>query len=292
MTNRRKFMSSVATAATITVAGCSTNEGDPSGSTEDEESSADTSSEGTTSGEAQFSLVEWNVPSEVAINQQIDIGVVVENTGDAAEDFTAPLYEKTPDSEWTNMTEIDFGTIQPGEGVEMVFDEVVYEYINRYELRLGDFQQTTVLQTVSAQIDWGSEYTTPNGYIIRVDEPEVQDSYEYENFNENIDQKEPDNGGQWAFLNAYVKNETGQSEFSPLASEINLIYGSSQSDGETILIDDPVNKGEPFDGGELQPGIERSGWIAYEIPSDVSVNDLTVAWSETTIDGEISVNWE
>lgn len=292
MVTRRKFITGIVTAGSISVAGCSSDEGDPTGSTESEESSDETSSGETSSGEAQFEFVEWNVSSEVEINQGVEIGVTVENTGEAAGDYSAPLYERTPDSDWTNMTEIDFGTIQPGNDVEMVFEDVVYNYINRYELRLGDFQQTTVLQTVSAQIDWGTEYTTPSGYIIRVDEPELQGSYEYEDYTGAASQKEPDSGGQWAFVNVYVKNETGQAASSPLAFDMSLIYGNSQADGDTVLVDDPANKGEPFDGGELQPGIERSGWIAYQVPSDISTDDLTMAWSTTTFDGEIAVNWE
>jgi hypothetical protein len=292
MVTRRKFITGIVTAGSISVAGCSSDEGDPTGSTESEESSDETSSGETSSGEAQFEFVEWNVSSEVEINQGVEIGVTVENTGEAAGDYSAPLYERTPDSDWTNMTEIDFGTIQPGNDVEMVFEDVVYNYINRYELRLGDFQQTTVLQTVSAQIDWGTEYTTPSGYIIRVDEPELQGSYEYEDYTGAASQKEPDSGGQWAFVNVYVKNETGQAASSPLAFDMSLIYGNSQADGDTVLVDDPANKGEPFDGGELQPEIERSGWIAYQVPSDISTDDLTMAWSTTTFDGEIAVNWE
>jgi hypothetical protein len=291
MVNRRKFITGVVAAGSISVAGCSSDEGDSTESTETEESSDESSTEETASGEAQFEFVEWNVPSEVEINQGVEIGVTVENTGGTAGDFAAPLYERTPDSDWTNMTEIDFGTIQPGNDVEMVFEDVVYDYVNRYELRLGDFQQTTVLQTVSAQIDWGNEYITPNGYIIRVDEPELQDSYEYEDYSGAVSQKEPDDGDQWAFVNVYVKNETGQAASSPLALDMALIYGNSQSDGDTVLIDEPTNKGEPFDGGELQPGIERSGWIAYQVPSDISTDDLTMAWSDTTFDGEIAVNW-
>ena len=87
------------------------------------------------------------------------------------------------------------------------------------------------------------------------------------------------------------KNETGQTEYSPLSDEFALVTGNSQFDS-TFLIDDPVNKGEQFEGGELEPGIERSGWIVYELPADLSTSDLTMAWSNTTYGGEISVNWE
>jgi len=258
----------------------------------DDESADGGSDDEAASEEAEFELVEWTMPSEVELNEEIEIGMVIKNAGGQADDYTAPLYERTPDSDWTRVSEVDFGTIQPDEEVEMVFEDIVYSYINRYELRLGDFQQTSAIQVLSAKIDWGTKYTTPNGYIIRVDEPELQKSYEYKDYTGATKPKEPDSGGKWAFLNVYVKNETGKAEFSPLVGDISLLYGNSQADGETILLDEPINKGEPFEGGELQPGVERSGWIAYQIAGDVSTDDLNAAWSKTTISGEISVNWE
>ena len=209
MVNRRKFITGVATAGSISVAGCSGDEGDPTGSTEEEssdatsneESSDESSNEDTDSAEAQFEFVEWNVPSEVEINEEFELGMVVENIGGEAGSFTAPLYQRTPESDWSEISELNFGTIQPDEANELSFTDTSFPYINRYELRLGDFQQTTVLQTVSAQIDWRNEYITPNGYIIRVDEPELQDSYEYEDYSGAVSQKEPDDGDQWAFVN-------------------------------------------------------------------------------------------
>lgn len=309
MLKRRRFITSAATAGAITVAGCSSDEGDPTGSTEGEESPDENTNEEDESAEqedsdeeeesaqestseAQFELVEWNLPSEIEINESTNLAVTVENVGDSAGELTAPIYERTPDSEWTRLGEVEFGTIQPGKEAEVEGDEFVYRYINRYEYRLSDFRQTTTVQTVSAQIDWGTEYTTPSGYIIRVDEPDLQSSYEYETYSGEVSPEEPESGGQWAFANAYVRNETGQTNYSPLASDIDLLYENSQADGDTILINEPINKGDPFDGGELQPGVERSGWIAYQVPRDVSVNDLTIAWSKTTFEGEVAVNWE
>ena len=92
-------------------------------------------------------------------------------------------------------------------------------------------------------------------------------------------------------MNVWVKNETGQTNFSPLQNEFGLLYDSSQSDGETYLIDEPINKDESFEGGELQPGVERSGWIAFAIPSGIQLNELTLAWSQDTFQGQIAANW-
>lgn len=164
-------------------------------------------------------------------------------------------------------------------------------YIDQYEFRIGTFSETAVIQTVSANLQWGAIYTTPDGYKIRVDEPDLQSTYDYEDYQGNIEEREPDSGNQWAFVTGWVKNETGQTAFSPLASEIVLLVGSSQYDGRTIAIDEPFNKGQPFNGGNLQPDVERSGWILYEIPGKINIDDVVVAWSESTFEGDISVNW-
>jgi hypothetical protein len=311
MKRRREFVSMVGV-GTVALSGCSSDEGDTGGEVEDEGSASDSSNEETTSEEstseestseestseestseeAEFELVEWELPSEIQINESTNLAVTVENVGGSADDFTAPIYERTPDTEWTKLGDADFGTVQPGEQSEMEGSDFVYRYINRFEYALGDFQETAIVQTVSAKINWGTEYTTPNGYVIRVDEPELQSSYEYEDYSGEVSLEEPENGGQWAFVNIYVSNETGQANYSPLANEFPMIYGNSQADGTTVLFNDPINRDQSFDGGELQPGVERSGWVAYEIPSDTSVNDLRVAWSQSTLEGELSVNWE
>ena len=291
--NRRGVIEAIGVGGLTVLAGCSSNSSDDQseqvGEEPDEETpDEETPDEETPDEEAEFEFVEWNVPSEVELNEEFDLRVVVANTGGEAGDFTAPLYARTPESDWSKVSELDFETIPPDTQTEVSLP-VVYAYINRYELRLGNFEQTTVLQTVSAQIDWGGKYITPSGYVIRADEPELQDSYEYEGFTGELSQKEPDSGGQWVFVNMYVKNETGQVEYSP--SNFALVTGNSQYDSEIILAFDPINQGDEFEGGELQPGIERSGWIAYQIPSNISVSDLTLAWSKTTFNGEIVVNW-
>jgi hypothetical protein len=51
------------------------------------------------------------------------------------------------------------------------------------------------------------------------------------------------------------------------------------------------DNGSAFDGGGLQPGIEREGWIAYEVPADVELNDLEMAWSKDTLEGQIAARW-
>lgn len=302
--NRRGLLRNITVIGSVAIAGCSSDDGrEQDTPTSDEQAESDdgqsaepteeeSSGEANQQGSASFEIKEWGIPSEIEINEAFTQSVTVTNTGDAAGELSTKLYQRTPESDWRSIEDADFGTIEPGETATVSYEGISYRYVNRYEFRLGNLEQTTVLQTVSAKLGWGDEFTTPNGYVIRINEPEFQATYSYEDYSGASSEASPENGGQWVFANAYVKNETGQAAFSPIGSEFALIYGNSQADGETLLIDDPTKKGEPFNGGELQPGVERSGWIAYEVPSDLSVEDVRIAWSETVISGSVSVNWE
>lgn len=304
---RRTFVSIASTGAIMSLAGCSSDEPEVGGSSENELSSdtqptqsesadneptqstqSDSSNnEQTKEPEASFEVVEYNLPETVAIDSSVSGNITVRNVGDAAGGATTQLYVQTPDSDWSVVNEYEIENLEAGGTTELSVEMSGFNYIDRYELALGNSDKTAVIQTVSAEIDWGNEYTTPDGYVIRIDRPELQDTYTTEGFDGKTEES-PDNRGQWAFANVYVKNETGQSSYSPTG--FSLITGSSQYDSRFIL-SDPINKGEKYDSGDLQPGIERSGWLAYELPENLSVSDLTMAWSTVNIGGEISVNW-
>lgn len=302
--DRRQFLGAVGVGMTLGIAGCGSDDGGggspvddtatPSSTATSEPTETDTPTEEPTDAPepASFEVVEYEIPETIEIGSEVTLSITIRNTGGQAGSYSAPLYIKTPDSNWEEGGEWRASEVPPGEPATLESNEPLeFDYIQRYEFRLGQSSKTATVQTVSAKLGWGSEFTTPAGYRIRVDEPTLQDTYEYEDYNGDILEAEPESGGQWAFVNVWVKNETGQANYSPLASEFALFTGNSQYDGETLLLDDPINKGEPFDGGELQPGIERSGWIAFELPENVSVSDLVMAWSQTTFEGGVGVNW-
>jgi hypothetical protein len=307
--DRRRLVQLIGVGATVGIAGCSSDNSEASGgdggsdstdTTANTDTDTDTETETETETEtatetaepAEFELVEYNIPETVEIGEAVTFEITVRNTGGQTDDFVAPLYYRTPDTDWQEGGDWTFTDVQPGESVTAETAEpIVFDYIQRYEYGLGDFSETAVLQTVSAKVAWGNEYTTPAGYRIRADTPTLQDSYEYEDYQENTEDAEPDNGGQWAFINVWVKNETGQANYSPLSNDFGLLYENSQSDAQTLFVNEPINKGDAFDGGELQPGVERSGWIAFAIPSEMQLNELTLAWSQDTFEGQIAANW-
>lgn len=304
--DRRQFLGTVGVGMTLGTSGCASDDGDggdgggssaddtdtPTATDEPTETDTPTEEPTDTPKPASFEVVEYGIPETVEIGSEVTLSITIRNTGGQAGSYSAPFYLKTPDSSWEEVGEWGFDEVAPGETeTSETTESLEFDYIQRYEFRLGQSSKTAVMQTVSAKLAWGSEFTTPAGYRMRVDEPTMQDSYEYEDYSGNIVEAEPESGGQWAFVNVWVKNETGQANYSPLASDFALLTGNSQFDGETLLLDEPINKEESFDGGELQPEVERSGWVAFELPGNVSVSDLVMAWSQTTFEGDVGVNW-
>lgn len=282
------------------IAGCGSDTSATSGGSTDENTEEATATATATDSPtptdepepASFEVVDYKLPEKVEIGEEFSLEITVRNTGEKEGDYSAPIHVRTADSEWQEGGEWSFTDVPPGETETGTVDEpITFDYVQRYEFRLGQSSETAVIQTVSAKISWGQEFQTPEGYRIRIDEPTLQDTYEYEDYDGSISDAEPDSGEQWAFVNVWVKNETGEANFSPLGSDLALLYGNAQSDGETILVNEPIDKGEPFDGGELQPGVERSGWIGYQLPQGLSVSDLVIAWSEDTFEGQIAANW-
>lgn len=46
-----------------------------------------------------------------------------------------------------------------------------------------------------------------------------------------------------------------------------------------------------YEGDEVSSGIEREGWIAYEVPAELGPSDLEVDYTSDDIDGEWSARW-
>ena len=296
--NRRGVIEAIGVGGLTVLAGCSSNS--PNEQSEQGEDNTPTQTATEVPAPAKFDgtagTVEYHIPQELGIGERATIKITIHNTGERSGDFSAPLYVRDPeDGEWQVLQHWEANDVPPGNSVKMetpadgITKFIQFDHIRRVQYRLGELSKSPVIQITPANLSWGEQYTTPEGYIIAINQPTLQDTYDYEGFGGMMRQAEPDDGNQWVFVNAYVKNETGQVEYSP--SDFALIYGNSQADSEIILAFDPINQGDQFEPGDLQPGIERSGWIAYQIPSNISASDLTIDWSKTTFDGEIIVNW-
>jgi hypothetical protein len=295
--DRRTYLA-LAGSGLVSLAGCSgggggnaateTETATPTPTSTPTQTPTDTPTPTPTPEPANIALDQYEAPTEVEIGEEFDVTISVTNTGGQSTTYSAPVYLKTTDTSWQEVGSLDFGSVDPGETKQVTTEPFSLSYINRYEIRIGQSSQTAAIQTVSSRQNWGSTFETPEGYVIRVDEPEFTGAYRYETYSGDIEEQEPEDGGQWVFVNVYVKNQTGSGSYSPTGFA--LLSGNSQYDSRFVL-NEPIDYGEPYESGELQPGIERSGYVLYAVPDSVSLSDISIAWSTTTFNGDISVRW-
>lgn len=156
-------------------------------------------------------------------------------------------------------------------------------------ITLVDYEEFETVQNRDLNVE--ETYETPQGVSVTVLDIELQDSYEYEDYQEEIASAEPDTGNQWCFVVFESTNNSGSAEFIPFDSDISIVSNGSQFDSDFAL-DEPINRNEgAYEGGEVQDGISRTGWILYQIPDDLLLDDIEVVWSDSTPYVEWTISW-
>lgn len=241
---------------------------------------------------AAFELVEYDAPESVSVNQTTQISARVRNTGEVAGVYTAEVYVRFDASERFRPEGSIEIRVPPGEEAEVALLEYEPIYTDEaLEVRLGEFESTTTVRSVSATLSFGTQYTRYDGYLVTVNNVALTKSYTTESYTgEEVEETAPD-GKQWAFADVRVKNGTGGAELSPTSQDFTILSGNSQIES-TFISPEPVERGDAFEGGDLQPDVVRAGWIAYEVDSQLTLNDIQVVYSGSTYEGDVSVYWQ
>lgn len=240
---------------------------------------------------AAFELVEYSAPESVGVDETTTISATVQNTGEVAGEFEADVFTRTdPDDRYSQLGDDPVSVRVPaGESVEIALVEYDPRYIDEtLEVRLGDFDPITV-PVVAARLPFGNEFERPDGYVIRVGEPELTRSYTTENFSGERVEEPAGDGQQWAFAPVRVENATGAAKLSPLASDFVVVARDRQYSSE-FLVDEPVDR-SLYEGGELQPTVVREGEVAFVVPESVAVADLQIVHTHDTFEGQVTAMW-
>lgn len=301
--NRRKVLLGSGVVLTSTLAGCTGNEtgnGENSGNgnstnpsnsgnnesdTEEPTDGGNGNTDNESAGEPEFEVESLDMPEEVEVGEEWSWSITVANTGDADGTFETAVYVKTADTDFTEVGTIEL-EIPAGGTATYESDTGTLRYITRATYRFEALDLEQEIQAVSRSLTFGESYRTPQDIVVTAHSIDLRDVYEYENYDGETATEEASSGSQWAFLEFEAANESGSSEFVPLEGDVSLIAGDTQYDSQYISKEDGK-----YEGGEVQPGITREGWIAYEIPSDLRVGDLEVAYSGSNFEGEWSVRW-
>ena len=281
---RRHFLSLAAVAA---VTGCTGN--DDSGATEQPDTETPTDS--STPDPAVFDIGRYEAPERVEVGAATTISITIENVGGRAGEFTAPLYVELPSGTVQRAATVEFGQISPGGSATIEAGPLTFAYLGDYSIRLGERSPLTTVQVVPLSLVWGDGYRTPSEFELSVSEPELQATIEYEAGYGSTENRGPSGDRYWAFVDISVTNKAATTMSSPGASDFDLI-GTGATYDSYALADDPIDRGQRFESGDIRPDETRSGWIVYAVDSSLTAADMRVSWSATIADGEVAAEWQ
>lgn len=189
------------------------------------------------------------------------------------------------------------GRLIEGDQIELwgvVEGTITYETVLGEErtiplITLVDFEMYDPKQTFEKS--FGEYYRTPEDIVVTVYRVDLKEAFDSEDSYGDPIEVIPDEGNQWCFVYVDAKNESDSSAWLPSAYDINVISGNSQYDSQTLYYDPTDLSEDRYEGGEVEGGISRMGWVAYQIPEDLSVDDLKVVWSDDVPGLEWTVEW-
>lgn len=230
--------------------------------------------------EAQYNVVDWNLPDEIEIQEKFDFRVTVKNVGGETGRCIEPLYY-TIFGDHVRVERLDFGDIEPGEKKEYLYNDFYFDYIGPRQFSLREHGDSSRLMYVRpANIQLGDKFTLPSGLTMSVDKYNIQSSITYLEGDEYL----YDSNAAYIFAYIYVKNNTLSDWVNPLSNF-----------AVSLLIDDEIDvkRNYPkyqnriywpslkmFDNSDLSRGDEREGWIAFVFSGENRLKDLKFLWRQ------------
>lgn len=231
----------------------------------------------------QFELVSVEAPDEVEVMTPFTYAFTVANRSDTDREFWGYLTVATPTAEGTNRIGL---SIPAGEEVTVETNTAHAPYVGPYRYTLPAFDASFEIEATPAYRGVGETWRSPEDIVLRVDEIELTDTYEYEDFEGETAEETAPEGSQWAFVWVYARNAARESTYLPFADDISILADGQQFVREYISKEDGA-----YEGDEVSSGIEREGWIAYAVPAELGPADLEVDYTSDDIDGEWSTRW-
>ena len=287
---RRTYLATT-TGLLATVAGCTSSGSNPGsqGTTDQTTQTPTTTATPTTdttteAPPAEFALQTVNAPETTEIGEQAQYSFTVKNTGGQAGTFSTTVQTRVGNSDWEE-SEPWTETIEPGVTTRLTSQEFSMDYLASVDVVITAFDEQFSMRFVGAREGWGSPYTVLDKYELEASELRFEDSYTWTSGDYEYEET-PSDGNQWAWLEFSAENVSNSTVFLPLKGDIALISGNSQYSYSISS-----KSSGAYEGGEVQPDIVREGEILYEVPEELSKSDFSVAYTEETYDGDISVYW-
>lgn len=282
--NRREFL--LTTGTIVALAGCLTEEqinhsqDDNNGSSwEDVEP------------DERFQLVDFEVPkdNEVPIGDEISWSITIRNRSDEDATFESDVIlcegACMEAEHWQKVEEISL-EIPTDETETYEFEGDSWGVLRALTYRVVKLDELFDISITGELFDLGETAESPNDIFATVEDFELQDSYTYTDSDgdEIIEESSP--GSQWAFIWIKAWHESQGRTHLPRQSSFTIHHEYIGDDDLSYHYEyspESISKEqEEYNGDEVLPDTERDGWIAFEIPNDVSLNNITIGWEETS----------
>lgn len=305
--DRRTYLGTLTVLATMGLAGCSGDEdttdesgpdaadGDPSGETNDEDESPDSTSgpqsDGEpSSGEPAFEI-SADLADEVAVEEELAYSYAVENTGSAAGEVDVTV--SITDSAGERQTPVERTlSLEPGESdtqdrSNSFPEQGRYTWEYSAEWVGGRDSTTEVLNVTPPTLRYGESYRTDHDIAITISNLRVRDYYLFTDDSGESDTEEAPPGKQFGFVDVAVANEADELRTTPAPSTFEMAAVTERVEPalETYERDDSYAGNR-----EVVSGSEDTGVLPFIIPNGVGTNYLEVFASGS--DEDYGVSWE
>lgn len=280
--DRRTYLGIAGGALTSGLAGCSSGSSQTTATTTTTTTSTTTTTTSrTTAAPADFELVSVSAPSSAEIGEKVSYSFTVKNTGGQTGTFETTISTRTGDGQWST-SEPWTRTIAPGESTTLQSQSFTYEQIISIDFRIDAFNRTFSIQFVGATLQWGETYKVFDRIPLTVKGVEFKKTYSTSSGYV----YEAPAGKEWAFVNVTATNPTNTSAYLPSPANISVLFADNQYDYWTIY----KQEGR-YQAGQVQPDVTRSGWIAYQVPADLTQQKVEVVWSQNSSSGYVAAYW-
>jgi len=298
--DRRAFLRSGVVIAAAGVAGCGSGtetdrpaSGDPS--TESPEPTTESPTDEpagetptSTPAEASIEVTEVDYPSELPAGRPYTWEYTLENTGEEDGTFSETLYvqfEFTP-NQWAESASVEH-SVPAGETKTISREATAFHWTTSFTGRIGEDGPEFESELTPPHMDAGETFSMTTGITATAREISFQQSYSWKSSDGTMYEEEASDEKQWAFLDFRAENTGDEPASAPSEFDISLVVGNSQYDRTAITRDDGR-----YEGGEIQPDIVREGWVAFEVPDDLSASDVEAVWSSQDAYDSWTAYWQ
>lgn len=293
--NRRQFLAGLGGTG---LAGCMAGEGTPTEATVSRtptpkpaptptvERSTPTADEGVVARSTWFDLVDVDAPDEVEIGESYTLAFSVRNTSERTRTFSTRIRIEPPGSDGGADPDLSRETVVPGEIVTLESRSFTGRRLGTVHHTLATFEHRVSVDVVARRLPFGLGYTTPTGVLLTVLRIRFSRSLKY-SLSDYVYEESAPSGKTWVFATVYAENVASSTELLPFKVNFSLLVGGSRY----TYIGTHAPQGQ-YNGGRVDSGTVRQGWIRFEVPTSVEVDDLAVAWTDNVYDATLAVRWE